>query len=73
MALVEAAGFSRLLERAEAWQEPVFPLTGKDLIENGIEEGPAVGEAMRRLETAWVDSHFRLDREALLAQLAGEG
>ncbi|HET7414051.1 MAG TPA: CCA tRNA nucleotidyltransferase [Pararhizobium sp.] len=72
-ALVEAAGFSRLVERAEAWQKPVFPLTGKDMIANGIEEGPAVGEAMRRLETEWVESNFKLDRDTLLARLAGKG
>lgn len=67
--MVEAAGFSKLLDRATKWHKPVFPVTGEDIVESGIEAGPAVGDARRRLEALWIDSHFRLDRDALLERL----
>jgi poly(A) polymerase len=70
--MVEAAGFSKLLNRAMKWQKPAFPVTGDDLVASGIEPGPAVGEARRRLESLWIDSHFRLGREALLEKLEKE-
>lgn len=68
-AMVEAAGFSRLIERAQKWQRPKFPLSGSDLIAQGIEQGPELGKTQRRLEALWVESNFRLDRQALLARL----
>lgn len=70
--MVEAAGLSKLLDRATKWKKPVFPLTGNDLVESGLEEGPAIGDARRRLEALWLDSNFRLDREALLGRLEKE-
>ena len=68
-AMVEAAGYSRLVEHATNWKRPSFPIGGKDLIAAGVETGPAVGEARRRLEKEWIDSNFKLDREALLDRL----
>jgi poly(A) polymerase len=41
----------------------VFPLSAADV---GL-EGPALGRALKRLETAWLASDFRLDAKALLA------
>ena len=72
-AMVEAAGYSRLIEHAGRWQRPAFPLSGADMIAAGIPEGPEIGEARRRLEKEWVESNFRLDRETLLARLASGG
>ena len=69
-AMVEAAGYSRLIEHAGRWTRPSFPVSGTDLIAAGVPEGPDVGKARRRLEKEWVESNFRLGREALLARLA---
>jgi poly(A) polymerase len=44
-------------------------VTGGDLLSLGVEKGPGLGEALRDLETLWIDSGFSLDREALLDKL----
>lgn len=69
-ALAEAGGYSRLLGKAEKWQRPVFPVSGKDLLAEGFEEGSAMGATLGRLEEAWVESNFTLTRGDLLAKAA---
>ena len=49
-----------------ALERPVFPLKGRDLIKAGFERGPELGAGLERLERAWIDSGFKLDRQALL-------
>ncbi|MRN65614.1 CCA tRNA nucleotidyltransferase [Brucella sp. 10RB9213] len=68
-AMIRAGGFARLLDAAEHYDAPVFPVTGGDLLARGIEKGPGLGETLRSLETLWIDSGFSLDREALLEKL----
>ncbi|MGU3398341.1 CCA tRNA nucleotidyltransferase [Brucellaceae bacterium D45D] len=68
-AMIRAGGFARLLETAQNYDAPVFPVTGGDLLELGVEKGPVLGEELRRLETFWIDSGFSLDRAALLRKL----
>ena len=69
-ALIEAGGFSRLLDYAGKWQRPVFPVKGSDLVEIGLKQGPELGATLKSLETAWIKSGFALDRGALLARAA---
>ncbi len=57
----------------EFWQGvevPSFPLSGDDLLAAGFRQGPALGQALRRIEMEWVRSGFNLQREELLAKLA---
>jgi tRNA nucleotidyltransferase/poly(A) polymerase len=61
-----AAQLRRLAEVAESWQPPVFPVSGRDLVAQGLEPGPEVGKRMRDLEERWIESGFSLSREALL-------
>lgn len=68
-AMIRAGGLARLLEAAEHYDAPVFPVTGGDLLTLGFEKGPGLGEALRSLETFWIESGFSLDRETLLRQL----
>ncbi|KXO76065.1 CCA tRNA nucleotidyltransferase [Brucella anthropi] len=68
-AMIRAGGFARLLDAAEHYDAPVFPVTGSDLLALGIEKGPGLGEALRSLETFWIDSGFSLDRATLLDKL----
>jgi len=68
-ALTEAAGHSRHLARAEGWERPVFPVSGSDLIAQGVEPGPALGARLSALEERWIDSNFTLDKQKLLAEL----
>jgi poly(A) polymerase len=60
------AGKSAVLQRLQAIEVPRFPLSGADLIAQGMRPGPRLGVALERLERAWIESGFTLDREALL-------
>lgn len=69
-AMIEAGGLSRLLDFAESWEKPAFPLRGQDLAERGFPNGPGMGRALRSLEAQWVESVFRLTRGELLERAA---
>ena len=63
-----------LLEMAERWQPPRFPLTGRDVMQAGIAEGPDVGRVLGALQDWWVEGDFTADEAALrdrLKNLAG--
>ena len=65
--MVEAARLSKLLSYSEAWQRPVFPVSGKDLKALGFSEGAALGDALTAIEARWVASGFVLRKDELLA------
>ncbi len=58
-----------LLALADGWRKPEFPLSGKDAMAAGIEEGPKIGVLLRDIEQYWIDSDFTPDRTVLLARL----
>jgi poly(A) polymerase len=43
----------------------VFPLKAADFIKRGIEKGPALGNALRAAEDAWIKDGFPDDQGAL--------
>jgi len=45
----------------QRWTAPSFPLKAADFMARGIEKGPALGEAMRAAEEAWVKAGFPED------------
>ena len=62
-------GSARLAEAARSLAAivvPDFPISGRDLIGIGMAPGPDMGQALARLERAWIDSGFVLDKGALL-------
>jgi poly(A) polymerase len=63
------AGKDALREQLERLDVPRFPLNGDDLMKVGLAPGPALGAELERLERAWIESGFTLDRDALLATL----
>ncbi len=66
----DASGMWRTLyDEANAWDRPAMPVSGDDLLARGISEGPAIGDTLRKLETEWIDSDFKLKRDQLLARL----
>ncbi|HEY7799673.1 MAG TPA: CCA tRNA nucleotidyltransferase [Hyphomonadaceae bacterium] len=58
-----------LYDQAGAYERPALPVTGDDMLALGVAEGPAIGDALRKLEAEWIDSDFKLKREQLLAKL----
>jgi len=71
-ALTEAGAYARLLRQAEEWSRPAMPVKGNDLKQLGVKDGKALGDLLRELESAWVDSRFTLGREALLKRAASQ-
>ncbi len=63
------AGRQAVLDQLQRSAVPTFPLNGTDLIVAGLKPGKALGIELERLERAWIDSGFALDRQALLAMV----
>ena len=63
------ARLNRHLGAAERFDPPTFPVAGADLKAVGVEQGPAMGEALERLRRIWADSGFVMSRENLIAKL----
>jgi poly(A) polymerase len=66
----DASGvWQTLYDAASTYERPIMPVAGDDLLALGVKEGPPIGEALRKLEAAWIDSDFKLGRDQLLAKL----
>jgi poly(A) polymerase len=59
----------QLLDMAEGWQRPRFPITGRDVMQAGVPEGPEVGRVLGGLEDWWVEGDFAADESAVRAKL----
>ncbi len=59
--------WSQMMTLPERWMPPDFPLTGGDIVAQGIAPGPDVGRIFKRLEQHWIEEGFVGDRDALLA------
>jgi poly(A) polymerase len=67
-AAFDDASWRAAYNEACTWAAPHFPVNGSDLMTLGFAKGPALGAALRRLETIWLNSSFQLNREQLLDQ-----
>ena len=68
-ALLGDADPAPVLELADRWTPPDFPLTGADVMAAGVAGGPRVGELLGLVRGWWVDGDFRASRELCLARL----
>jgi poly(A) polymerase len=59
-------GWRELYRFADEWSVPLFPIKGQDLIGRGLKPGPAIGEALERLEDWWVASGFKPSKDEIL-------
>ena len=50
-----------LLDMADNWQRPRFPLTGMDVMQAGVAQGPDVGRLLARVEDWWIGTDFAAD------------
>ena len=64
--MAEMAKLSALLKRADKWTRPILPISGKDLLDAGMQPGEQVGQRLRIAEEKWVDSNFALERDRLM-------
>ena len=58
-----------LLSIIEVWEKPTFPIKAEDIINHGIEEGPLLGQILRKLESLWISSNFIMDKGFLLSKI----
>ena len=65
----EGASLRAMLEIADVWEAPTFPVSGADVLSRGISEGPEVGCLLKAVENWWIDQDFAPDRAALLERL----
>lgn len=63
------ASMDQARKHVACWDDPRFPLRGDDALALGL-KGEAIGNALRAVEHAWLESDFKLDRENLLEQLS---
>jgi poly(A) polymerase len=59
----------KLLDMAEGWEKPVFPVKGNDLIDKGLQPGPDMGSVLAKLEQLWIESDFTRLKSDLIATL----
>ena len=58
-----------LIDAADTWHQPVFPVNGRDAMDRGLQHGPAVGQALDAVETWWSHDGFKANRDQCLAKL----
>jgi poly(A) polymerase len=58
-----------LLAMGDAWERPAFPLTGRDVMNAGVPEGPMVGRVLSEVEDWWIDADFIDDPFSLAERL----
>ncbi len=59
------ANLVNILKKIELTNIPEFPLTGKDLLERGLQSGKKVGEILKKIEKKWIENDFNLKDEEL--------
>jgi poly(A) polymerase len=64
-----AVQWRMLLAVADAWERPVFPLTGREVMLAGVAEGPLVGRILAEVEEWWIDADFIEDEFSLAERL----
>ena len=63
--------WKRMLTLPARHPVPVFPVTGRDLINMGHSPGPAMGQDLKQLEEHWIASDFKPTKADLLESLKG--
>ncbi len=64
-----AVQWRALLAIGDSWVRPVFPLTGRDIMNAGVPEGPLVGRVKDEVEDWWIDSNFTDDPFSIAERL----
>ena len=57
---------SKITDYISSVKIPDFPITGKDLIDRGMEPGPELGNLLFKKKQAWIESGFAKTKEELL-------
>lgn len=69
----ERSNVQDLMEFADEWERPVFPVLAKDLMKEGHKEGRELGDLLWGLEDEWIRSGFALSKSELIAKIGSLG
>jgi poly(A) polymerase len=58
-----------LIDAADTWQQPIFPIKGGDAKKLGLKQGPAVGRALGEVKSWWRHGDFQANRRQCIYQL----
>ena len=61
--------WAELLLKTHKWEKPIFPIKAIDIMNQGVEKGPILGEILKELEDCWISSHFTEGKSFLLKRL----
>ncbi len=50
----------KILLQIEKTKVPEFKITGNDIINHGIKNGPKIGEILKKIETRWIENDFKI-------------
>ncbi|SMF75860.1 poly(A) polymerase [Azospirillum oryzae] len=68
---LDLAALRRALAVADDLPDLKLPIAGRDLLEMGVPRGPAVGEALKRVEGWWIAEDFQPSRDDCLEMARG--
>lgn len=54
------------INQIKNFKKPKLPISGDDIMKLGFQEGPEVGDILKRIEGKWVDSDFLFSKQELL-------
>ncbi len=55
---IDHSDYARLQDIADNWAPPVFPVSGRHIVDQGVAPGPKVAETLARIEQQWIDEGF---------------
>ncbi len=65
----QEAGWSKFYEVVKDWTPVGFPLTGKDVQNTGVQQGPEIGYLLQSVKATWIDQGFKANKTELLRRL----
>ena len=61
--------YHKILSDTKDCHTPRFPVTGDDLLDTGLEQGPQIGNLLKKLEDWWIEHNFAPTRSECLKEL----
>lgn len=65
----ENINVTKLLKEIEEAVVPIFPIRGRDIVHQGIQNDRQIGKLLNKLEQQWIDSNFTVTRDELLQSI----